>query len=235
MDGAIPNPPSTQSFAVRPQGDVDALIERNVIRRAGGACIFAVTRADLGGELNVDILNNDLDECHPTGRVSAILVGPLGANLPSPTRPLTATGTVNIVGNTIRNSTDYCLNSAITYEVYSGRIERNRIVDFVKPCATPTRNPPSAIWIGRLAPLFPPVDVTVRFNDIAGNAHAGLRVAPNQTIAIDASCNYWGSQFGPSGIGGGDGDAILVEPGAATPVFMPFATKPIAGRRAKGC
>jgi hypothetical protein len=238
LDGAVPNPPFTQSFAVRPQGDVDALIERNVIRRAGGACIFAVTRADLGGELNVDILNNDLDECHPTGRVSAILVGPVAMNLPSPTRPLTATGIVNIIGNTIRNSTGACLNSAIAYEVYTGRIERNRIVDFVKPCATPNpRNLPSAIWIGRLYPVspFPPVDPTVRFNDITGNAHAGLRVAPNQTIAIDASCNYWGSQWGPSGAGGGDGGAILVEPGAATPVFMPFATQPIAERRAKGC
>ena len=138
LDGAIPNPPTTQSFAVRPQGDVDALIERNVIRRAGGACIFVVTRADLGGELNVDILNNDLDECHPTGRVSAILVGPVGVNLPSPTRPLTATGTVNIVGNTIRNSTDSASTARFMYEVYTGRIERNRIVDVVKPCATPT-------------------------------------------------------------------------------------------------
>ena len=75
----------------------------------------------------------------------------------------------------------------------------------------------------------------MRLNDITGNAHAGLRVAPNQTIPVDASCNYWGSQWGPSGIGGGDGDAILVEPGAATPVFMPFATRPIAGRRVRGC
>ena len=116
VDGAIPNPPITQSFAVRPEGDVDALIEGNVLRRVGGACIFVVTRADLGGELNADILNNDLDECHPLGRVSAILVGPVGVNLPSPERPLTATGNVNIIGNTIRNSTGACLNSAIAYE-----------------------------------------------------------------------------------------------------------------------
>ena len=213
-------------------------LEGNVIRRVGGACIFVVTRADLGGETNVDILDNDLDECHPTGRVASILVGPLAMNLPSPTRPLTATGTVNIIGNTIRNSSGACLNSAIAYEVYTGRIERNRIVDVVKPCATPSpRNLPSAIWIGRLTPVFPfpPVNPTVRFNDITGNAYAGLRVAPNQTIAIDASCNYWGSQWGPSGIGGGDGDAILVEPGGATPVFTPFATAPIARRRVAAC
>jgi hypothetical protein len=236
LDGAIPNPRITQSFAVRPQGDVDALIEGNVIRRAGGPCIFLVTRADLGRELNAEILNNDIDECHPFGRAGAILVGPVAVNLPSPERPLTATGIVNIIGNTFRNSTGACLTTAIGYEVYTGRIERNRIIDVVKPCATPTpRNLPSAIWIGRLTPAFPfpPVDLTVRFNDVAGNAHAGLRVAPNQTIPIDASCNYWGSQWGPSGVG--SGDAILVEAGAATPAFMPFATRPIAGRRVRGC
>jgi hypothetical protein len=238
IDGAVPNPPFTQNFAVRPEGDVDALIERNVIRRAGGACIFVVTRSDLGGELNADILDNDLDECHPFGRVAAILVGPLAGNLPSPTRPVTATGTVNIIGNTISNSTGACLNSAIAYEAYTGRIEHNRINSVVKPCATPTgRNLPAAIWIGRLTPghPFPPVTPTVRFNDIVGNAQAGLGIASNQTIPIDASCNYWGSESGPSSLGAGTGDAVVVQPGGAAPVFMPFATKPIAGRKEKGC
>jgi hypothetical protein len=238
IDGAAPNPPLSQNFAVRPEGDVDALIERNVIRRTGGACIFVVTRSDLGGELNADILDNDLDECHPAGRVAAIIVGPFGANLPSPTRPVTATGTVNIIGNKIANSSGACLTSAIDYEVYTGRIERNRIESVVKPCAAPTgRNLPAAIWIGRLTPAhpFPPVTPTVRFNDIVGNAHAGLGIAPNQTTPIDASCNYWGSESGPSGLGGGTGDAIVVQPGGAAPEFMPFATKPIAGRKAKGC
>jgi hypothetical protein len=238
IDGAVPNPPFTQNFAVRPEGDVDALIERNVIRRVGGACIFAVTRSDLGGELNADILDNDLDECHPAGNVAAILVGPFAANLPSPTRPVTATGTVNIIGNTIANSTGACLNSAIAYEVFTGRIEHNRIDSVVKSCATPTgRNLPAAIWIGRLTTghPFPPVTPTVRFNDIVGNAYAGLGIAPNQTIPIDASCNYWGSESGPSGLGAGTGDVIVVQPGGAAPVFMPFATKPIAGQKGKGC
>jgi hypothetical protein len=199
---------------------------------------FVVTRADLGGETNVDILDNDLDECHPLGRVSAILVGPLAGNLPSAMRPLTVTGIVNISGNTIRNSSHACLNSAIAYEVYTGRIEKNRFLDVVQSCAAPTgRNLQSAIWIGRLTPgfPFPPVTPTVRFNDIQGNAYAGLRVAPNQTIPIDASCNYWGSEWGPSGIGPGDGDAILVQPGAAMPVFMPFARAPIARSGVAGC
>jgi hypothetical protein len=238
FDGGMTTTPVGQSFLLRPQGNVDALIERNVLRRAGGACIFVVTRADLGGETNADILDNDLDECHPVGRVSAILVGPIAVNQPSPTRPLTATGTVNIIGNTIRNSTDFCLNSAIAYEVYSGRIEHNRIADFVKACAItgPNRNRPGAIWIGRVSPFpFPAVTPTVRFNDLQGNAQAGLRIAPNQTIPIDASCNYWGSELGPSGLGPGDGSAVVVDSGGAAPLFTPFAAASIAGRWATGC
>jgi len=68
----------------------------------------------------------------------------------------------------------------------------------------------------------------VRYNDIRGNAHAGFRIAADQRIPIDASCNYWGTERGPSGAGPGDGDAILVEPGAAPPVFLPFAKAPAA-------
>ena len=237
IDGRMTVTPVGQSFLVRAAGDIDALIERNVLRRAGGACIFIVTRADLGGETNADILDNDLDECHPVGRVAAIIVGPVAINQPSATRPLTAIGTVNIIGNTIRNSLDFCLDSAIAYEVYAGRIEHNRIADYVQPCAVPNpRNRPSAIWIGRLSAFpFPPVTPTVRFNDLQGNAQAGLRIAPNQTIQIDASCNYWGSEAGPSGAGAGDGSSVVVDPGGAAPVFMPFATAPIAGSKATGC
>ena len=237
IDGGMTTTPAGQSFLLRPQGNVDALIERNVLRRAGGACIFVVTRADLGGETNADILENDLDECHPIGRVAAILVGPIAANNPSPTRPLTATGTVNIVGNTIRNSLQFCVNSAIAYEVYSGRIEHNRIPDFVQPCATAAgRNRASAIWIGRLSAFpFPAVTPTVRFNDLQGNAQAGLRIAPNETIAIEASCNYWGSESGPSGIGPGSGSAVIVETGGAAPLFMPYASAPIAASGTFGC
>jgi hypothetical protein len=238
VDGTITDPPVTQSFGLVARGNVDALLERNVIRRVGGACIFVVTRADLGGETNVDILENDLDECHPLGRVASILVGPVATNLPSPTRPLTASGVVNIIGNTIRNSSRNCLNNAIAYEVYTGRIEHNRILDVVQPCAVPTiRGIPSAIWIGRLTPVFPfpPVSPSVRFNDIEGNAQAGLRIAANQTVSIDASCNYWGSESGPSGIGPGSGDAIVVQPGGSAPIFMPFSPSPVAGAVAAAC
>ncbi len=247
LDGTITNQsaPFPQVFGIQVRGDADALLEGNVIRRAGGACIFVTVRDDLGGVQNVDIVGNDLDECHPLGRVASLIVGSRAGNVPSPERPLTATGVVNIIGNTIRNSSQSCLTtSAISYEVYTGRIERNRILNVVQGCATGTgRNLPSAIWLGRRQhPLFPPVTPTVRFNDIVGNAFAGLRIGANQTVVIDASCNYWGSADGPSGVGPGSGNAVVVEPasattgpGGATPMFMPFATAPIAETGATRC
>jgi len=226
-----------QVFGIIAGGDVDALLERNVIRRAGGACIFVTVRNDLGGETNADILDNDLDECHPLGRASAIFVAPGGAINPSATLPVRVTGTVNTVGNTIANSSGSCLTTtAISYVVLGGRIERNRIVGVVQACAFPTaRARPGAIWLGSQLPFYPPVVAQVRFNDIAGNAQAGLRVGSNMTTPIDASCNWWGAASGPSGAGTATGDAIVVELGGATPRFVPFATAPIAASPATGC
>jgi hypothetical protein len=242
IDGAITRLPQgvarPQTHALQLVGDIDGVIERNMVRRFGAICIVLDTRDDFGGEMHVDIVDNDIDECHPVGRVGAIKVGTPSVALMSPKEPVTATGVVNIVGNTIRNSSEDCLNSAISYNVYAGRIERNRIIDFVKPCATQNpRNMPGAIWLGlRVTGLtIPSIAPTVRFNDIQGNAHAGVRVAPDQSVAADVSCNYWGSDDGPSGIGQGRGDAILVEGGAPAPVFRPFATVPIAQSGRTGC
>src|SRR5437667_247566 len=189
-------------------GDVDARLEGNVIRRTGGACVFVRPRLDLGGETNADILGNDLDECYPIGRAGSILVGP-GAPLPSPRPPFTATGVVNVVGNTIRNSNGSCLtSSAINYESFEGRIERNRVLGVVQSCALASgRVVPAGIWVGSLRGLPSAGPISVRFNDIAGNAQAGLRVAPNMTTAIHASCKRWGSASGPWGAGPGTGGA----------------------------
>ena len=130
-------------------GDVDGVIERNTIRRTGGFCILVMTRTDRTGVTNVDILDNDIDECHPVDRVGAILVGAPSVLTLSPEQPITATGIVNIIGNTFRNSSEDCLTSAIAFDTFSGRIERNRFVNFIQPCANPTtRNLPGAIFLG---------------------------------------------------------------------------------------
>jgi serine/threonine protein kinase len=223
--------PRPHSIGVDLEGDVDGLVERNVIRRAGAICVRVQTRPDFGGETNVDITNNDIDDCHPVARVSSILVGSPPIATLSSDRPVTATGMVNIIGNTIRNSSQDCLSSAIAYDVFGGRIERNRIVNVVQPCATMTsRNRVGAISIGlRVTGIQKPrVVPAIRFNDIHGNYHAGLHIMEDQILPIDASCNYWGTEKGPSGVGPGDGDAILVQQGAPPPVFLPFAKTPVA-------
>jgi hypothetical protein len=239
LDGSIglersQAPPFPQVFGIRAGGDIDAWIEGNVIRRTGGACIIVQTRDDLGGSLHTDIVSNVFDECHG-GRAGALIVGPpIPRNPPLP--PVTAEGTVNIVGNTILNSRGSCLvTSAIYYELYAGKIEHNRIEGAVPECASASdRVRPAGIWVGSLRGV-PAASPTVRFNNIVGNAHAGLHVGGNITTPLDARCNWWGSASGPSGVGAGTGDAVLLEPGAATPLFMPFASRPIAASGATTC
>jgi hypothetical protein len=222
-------PPQFQNFAINPLGDVDALIQGNVVRRTGGACIFVESPLDFTGVTNADVVGNDLDECYPAGRAGSLLVGPAGGLRPSAT--VTATGTINIIGNIIRNSTGSCrASSAINFEMYDGQIEDNVITDIVQPCALPSvRNLQAGIWVGSLlshrGPIgLPPATPVVRFNDISGNAFAGVRVSPDQHVSIEATCNWWGSASGPSGIGPGSGDAAI---GAVD--FVPWATEPVAG------
>jgi Right handed beta helix region len=228
-------PPQFQNFGIDAAGDVDALIEGNVVRRTGGACIWIRTLNTFGGETNADIVGNDLDECYPAGRAGSLLVGPvMGLR---PTAPVTATGTINIIGNIIRNSLGSCrVATGINFEMYDGRIEHNVIMSVVPLCATPSvRNLQGGIWVGSLlshrGPIgLPPATPVVHFNDIAANSHAGLRVSPDQSVLVEASCNWWGSASGPSGIGPGSGDAVL---GAV--MFIPWAMEPIAGSDQMSC
>jgi hypothetical protein len=148
------------------------------------------------------------------------------------------TGTVNIIGNTFRNTvrtTGDCNATAILFEFYAGRIEHNSFRDVVQDCAAPTlRGFPAAIFVGSRTVGMTPASPVVRFNDFVGNSYAGLRVGANQPTSLDARCNWWGSASGPSGVGPGTGDAIVVEPGAARPIFTPFATGPVARHRHDG-
>jgi len=220
-----------RTLAISIAADLEGVIEGSILRSTGNSCLFLVGRSSAG--INVDVLNNEFDACSVSAQnSSAIEVGQIAV----PTGPRGDVGVINIVGNTIRNSSASCPpNVAIRYELYTGQIERNSIIDFVQQCAVPSVLAlPTAIWVGSLRG-YPPASPVVRFNDIQGNAHAGLRVAPNITAQIDASCNWWGSANGPSGAGPGSGDAVVVEAGAATPAFTPFARVPIAGTVATSC
>ena len=238
IDGSLVSDvrPHAQTFGIRVGGEVDARIEGNRISRTGGACIFVLPRVDLSGVTNAEILNNEMEECLPQGRVSSILVG-VGVPLPSPLPTLTYSGRVDIIGNTIRNTIGSCeIASAISYELFSGRIEHNHLQAFVQGCAPGTgRNGQGAIWVGTLLPLPGDASPTIRFNDLGGNAWAGIRIAPNLTTSIDARCNWWGAADGPSGVGAGSGDALVVDGAAPVPTYLPFATAPIAGTGAAGC
>jgi len=95
-------PPRFQNFGISPIGDVDALIQGNIVRRTGGACIFIQTLSDFTGETNADIVGNDLDECYPAGRAGSLLVGPAGGIRPA--APVTTTGTINIIGTRFKTA-----------------------------------------------------------------------------------------------------------------------------------
>lgn len=231
-------------------GDVDAELVANQVQhvRSRSVCVIvnptgqgAGATVPAGTATNVEIRDNLFENCgtdalrFPGRGFNAIAVqGAAGA----PT-----TGTISIINNTFRTSAavpgapDACPTSAILFEFYSGVIEHNSLINVVPACAvTGPRNSPGAIYVGsRVAGIRAAGPVQVRFNDIAGNEFAGLRVGSNQPTPFDATCNWWGDPSGPSGAGSGSGDAVLIDGGAAVPVFSPFATAPIAATGETSC
>jgi len=65
---------------------------------------------------------------------------------------------------------------------------------------------------------------TMFCSDISGNTTGGL--ALDEPLVVDARSNWWGDASGPSGIGGGSGDAI--HPGPGTVSFNPWLLAPFA-------
>ncbi len=231
---------SVGGIAISLGGDVDAHIEENEVRHSEsrGTCVLvnpqgqgATVRA--GEATNVNIVDNLFEDCGTNEARGFNAVAVNGA----PGAP--TMGTVNIIGNTLRNTVitpPSCNTSAISYEFYSGVIEHNSLYGAVAACAAPGgRNLPGAIAIGGQVAGVRPANVAVRFNDIVGNAQAGLRIGARQTTPIDATCNWWGHPSGPSGTGPGSGDAVVVEAGASVPITTPHALEPIAATSASSC
>ena len=234
---------SVDGNAVSLGGDIDAVIERNAFlhEASNAGCVFVSpvgqgVTVPAGAQTNVEILDNLFDDCGANlpdgskGVAPVVVLGTLGA---------TTTGTVNIVGNTFRTrarTAASCNTTGITYEFFTGRIEGNSLIGVVHDCATPAgRSLPAAIFVGSRVAGMRGALVSVRFNDITGNSHAGLRLGSNQATTIDATCNWWGDVTGPSGLGSGSGDRIVREAGGADPIFTPFATAPMEGRAETSC
>ena len=223
-------------------GDVDGIIEGNEFHQAVSRlpCVTispvgqgATMLTTPGTSTNVEIIGNLFEDCgtNVTGRFNMLVVnGTVGA---------ATTGTINVIGNTFRHTTDTgCAVTGILYTFYTGVIEHNKLIGATQTCSPPSggNNERGAIYVGHLAAGMRPARVSVRFNDFVGNAYAALRIGPNQQDAIDASCNWWGSPSGPSSVGSAEGlDAIVVAPGGSAPEVAPHATAPTADDRANRC
>jgi hypothetical protein len=187
-----------------------------------------------GTETNVEIRDNLFEDCGAaTGnRFNSITIS--GA-------PGAATiGTVNVIGNTLRNiDPNGCTAAGILYEFYTGAIEHNIVSSVTQTCspAVTTRNGRAGIFIGSRVANIRPANVAVRFNDILDNEYAGLRIGPNQPLPIDASCNWWGSTTPPIVSTSENRNAVVIEgdPAGRAPRIEPVASAPIARTSSASC
>ena len=223
-------------------GDVDAVIERNRFNQAPNRlpCVVispvgqgGTMLATPGTRTDALIVDNLFEDCGSQvfGRFNMMVInGVVGA---------ATTGTINVIGNTFRHTTPSgCAVNGIWFAFYSGVIEHNTLSGVTQSCAPPngTGSQRGAIYVGHTAAGMRAADVAVRFNDLGENEYASLRIGPNQNTPIDATCNWWGSSSGPSSVGTAEGtNAIVVQPGGATPGFQPHATTPIAARDQSNC
>jgi hypothetical protein len=223
-------------------GDVDAVVEGNRFNQAPNRlpCVV-ISPVGQGGTMltmpgtqtNALIVDNLFEDCgsQVAGRFNMMVInGTVGA---------ATTGTINIIGNTFRHTTSTgCAVNGIWFAFYSGVIEHNSLSGVTQSCAPPngTGSQRGAIYVGHTAPGMRPANVAVRFNDLGENEYASLRIGPNQTTPIDATCNWWGTSSGPPSVGPQEStNAIVVQPGGAFPLFEPYATAPIAASNQSSC
>src|SRR2546425_170555 len=183
---------------IRGDGVVDVIAERIRVR---------AVNPPLGAGSLVTVINNAM-----TGRArlavrESFLDGALPpANSPTPPFPqvfgIRVQGDVDALfeGNVIRRTGGACISVAMRSD-FGGETNADILENDLDECYPLLR---------------------------AGSAHARLRGGANIDPPLDARCNWWGSAGGPSVGTDPPGSDIVVEPGATTPEFTPWASAPIA-------
>ncbi|MBI2486439.1 MAG: right-handed parallel beta-helix repeat-containing protein, partial [Deltaproteobacteria bacterium] len=111
------------------------------------------------------------------------------------------------------------------YGVAIGQTPEVSTITWAPTTATLICNDVSGWDIGiRIGPASPANTVAAHFNNISGNATAGLLNA--NSSAVDAKNNWWGAADGPSGDGSGSGDAVL-NTGTGSVDFDPWLKSPL--------
>lgn len=130
---------------------------------------------------------------------------------------LTSSGSITVANVTAQNNNADGLS--VLQEIFIGPIDNLTIANsiFENNGSDPERGGGGLT----IAELDPNGVLEVIGNVIAGNATHGLSLdtVPDETV-LTATGNWWGDTSGPSGIGSGFGDSIVVEEGSVT--FTPW-------------